>query len=156
MRAAQIRGAPRRWLWVIVTGLVALDQLVKWIVVCRFVPAQSLPVIPHVLHLTYVQNTGAAFGLFRGYPGVFACLSVAVSVWIALELFRRRVQDRLTEAALVLIMSGAVGNLIDRARLGYVVDFIDLRVWPVFNIADSAITVGVTLLIWQAFRRTNE
>ena len=137
----------------IVGLLIGGDQLTKWAVRTAFSPSETLPVIPSVLHLTYVQNTGAAFGLFPGYPQAFVVLAVLVAGWIIVELTRMRPRTWPVETGLLVILGGSLGNLIDRLRFGYVVDFIDLRVWPVFNLADSAITVGVGLLLWQAFRR---
>lgn len=115
-------------------------------------PGDSLPVVPPILYLTYVQNTGAAFGLFKGYAWMLLLVSVFVCIYLLLELGKRQCSSILYECSLCLILSGAVGNLIDRARFGYVVDFLDFRVWPVFNIADSSITIGVCLIIWQALR----
>ena len=133
--------------------MLAADQLTKALVASRFLPGESVPLIPKVLQLTYVQNTGAAFGLFKGQQLVFVAVSVAVVAWILWEFRRQQgMASRLNLWAAGLVLGGAVGNLIDRLRLGYVVDFIDVRVWPVFNIGDSAITIGVTLLIWQSLR----
>jgi signal peptidase II len=127
------------------------DQASKWLVRQSLELGRSIPVLPPVLYVTYVQNTGAAFGMFRGHVTLFILLSVAVAAWIVAELRKRRGHGRATLLGLSLILGGAIGNVIDRLRFGYVVDFIDLRVWPVFNIADSAITIGVTLLLWQSF-----
>ena len=111
-----------------------------------------MPLLPPVLHLTYVQNTGAAFGLFKGQQLLFIGVSVAVIAWIVWELRRGRSFGGTALWACGLILGGAIGNLIDRLRLGYVIDFLDLRVWPVFNVGDSAITVGVALLIFHSIR----
>ena len=137
----------------LIGGLIAfLDRLTKWLVITRFHPGQSLPLIPSVLHLTYVQNTGAAFGLFRGQQLLFIVISVAVIGWISRELLTRPPTAARVTWACGLILGGAAGNLIDRLRLGYVIDFLDLRVWPVFNVGDAAITIGIALLIWQTLR----
>ena len=130
-----------------VSFLVWADQLTKVAIRATLAPAQSRPVIPSLLHLTYVQNTGAAFGLFRGHPGIFVCFSLVVAIWLIVELLKSPRRAGMLTVGLVLILSGAVGNLLDRWRFGYVVDFIDVRVWPVFNLADSMITCGVALLI---------
>jgi signal peptidase II len=137
--------------WLTAAGLLAGDQLSKWLIMSWLRPGDSFPLINGIVHLTYVQNTGMAFGLFRGFPQVFAVLAVAVAAWIGWELTRSHRMGRPMELGLSLILGGAIGNLIDRVRLGYVIDFIDLRVWPVFNVADSAITIGVVLLLWQSF-----
>ena len=126
------------------------DQITKCFVLRSFAPGESLPVIRHVLHLTYVQNTGAAFGLFKGQQLLFIGVSLLIIIWIVRELAARRPLASSMVWGCALVLGGALGNLIDRVRLGYVVDFIDLRVWPVFNVGDSAITIGVTLLVWHS------
>ena len=115
-------------------------------------PGQSLPLLPPVAYLTYVQNTGAAFGLLKGRQGLFIGLSVLVILWVGWELLRNVAMAGLPRVSYALILGGAAGNLIDRLRWGYVVDFLDLRVWPVFNVGDSAITIGVSLLVLKALR----
>ena len=133
---------------------LAADQLTKYLVVMSLSPGQSLPLIPSVLHLTYVQNTGAAFGLLKGRHLLFIGISLIVILWIARELLTHAAGLTSTaRRAYALILGGAAGNLIDRIRVGSVIDFVDLRVWPVFNLGDSAITIGVTLLVWQSMRR---
>ena len=142
-----------RWPWLIGALILSADQLSKFLFVASFTPGQSRPLLPPLVYLTYVQNTGAAFGLFKGQQLLFIGISVGVIVWIVSELRgQRRPPHPLVGWAYGLILGGAAGNLIDRLRFGYVIDFIDLRVWPVFNIGDSALTIGVTLLIWQSFR----
>jgi len=141
----------RPWL---ISGLtLAADQLTKFVVAAAFHPGQSLPLLPGVLHLTYIQNTGAAFGLLKGWQLLFIGLSFAVIVWILRQFLAKRPLAATTLWAYALILGGAAGNLIDRLRFGYVVDFIDVRVWPVFNLGDSAITIGVGLLVWRALRK---
>ena len=109
-----------------------------------------MAIIPPAFHLTYVQNTGAAFGLFKGQQWLFLACSVVVLGWIIQAFIRQHKLPAVIEIAYALVLGGSVGNLIDRVRLGYVIDFLDFRVWPVFNIGDSAITVGVALLIWHS------
>jgi signal peptidase II len=138
--------------WLVVALTVGCDQLTKLAIRVWLAPIQSLPVIPSILHLTYVQNTGAAFGLFQGHTVTFILLSAAVAAWIVLELMRKRHRRWSIELAMALILGGAIGNLVDRLVFGYVIDFIDVRVWPVFNVADSSITIGVGLLMWHALR----
>ena len=121
-------------------------------------PGESIPLIPHVLHLTYVQNTGAAFGVLRNTGPLLVLVSLAVIVVLTLALCRddpaRETSPtaRWRRAGMVLMLGGAVGNVIDRLWLGYVVDVVDLRVWPVFNLADSAITIGIGLWLWSMLR----
>ena len=136
--------------WYISGLTLAADQLTKWLIAGAFAPGHSQSLLGPVLHLTYVQNTGAAFGLLRGAHMLFIVCSLLVIGWIVRELrLRPSMEGRLLWGC-ALILGGATGNLIDRVRLGYVVDFIDLRVWPVFNVGDSAITIGVGLLIWRS------
>lgn len=125
------------------------DWLTKAWLVDTFEPGQTLPIIPPFLHLTYVQNTGAAFGLFKGQQFLFILCSAAVMAWILWE-WRKNAWDAATLWAAALIFGGSAGNLVDRLRFGYVIDFLDLRVWPVFNVGDSAITIGVALIVWQS------
>lgn len=143
----RVPNIPARLVTVIVFFVLLLDQLTKWLILKAFVPGESLPLIPSILHLTYVQNTGAAFGLFKDMTLIFIILSLAVSAWILWELCRKGPHEMMRLWGFALVLAGAWGNLIDRVRLGYVVDMIDLRVWPVFNVADSAISVGVGLLL---------
>ena len=106
-----------------------------------------------MLCLTYVQNTGAAFGLLRGWAVLFVAASVAIMLWIARQLLRPSAHWPVSVLwGYGLVLGGAAGNLLDRLRLGYVVDFFDLRVWPVFNVGDSAITVGIALLMLHSLR----
>jgi signal peptidase II len=136
--------------WLISAATLAVDQLTKFAVTSRFLPGDSVPVLPPVLYLSYVQNTGAAFGLFKGQQLLFIVCSTLIIVWIVREFLVARSLDPVTRWGYALVLGGASGNLIDRLRLGHVIDFIDVRVWPVFNVGDSAITVGVTLLVWHA------
>ena len=114
---------------------------------------QSAPLIKGVLHFTLVHNTGAAFGLLKNQLVLLIATSMSAVVLMFLSLHRVRSAPAVYRIALSLIFSGALGNLIDRIFLGYVIDFIDLRVWPVFNIADSAITIGAVLLALSMFRK---
>ncbi|PRR70168.1 Lipoprotein signal peptidase [Moorella humiferrea] len=133
----------------LVALVLGLDQLTKYIVRINFQPNESLPVINSFFHLTYVNNPGAAFGLFAYKTPVFVAITVLV---VAVILIAYRILppgSPVMRLALALITGGALGNLIDRLRFGYVVDFLDFRVWPVFNLADVAIVSGVILLCWQ-------
>jgi signal peptidase II len=128
-----------------------LDQLSKQIVHTRFESGDTLPIIKHILHITFVRNTGAAFGLCKDSTAIFIIISVAAVLVISLFILKsiRKAEffsKPFFNFGLVLILSGALGNLIDRVKFGYVIDFIDVRIWPVFNIADSAITIGTFLL----------
>jgi signal peptidase II len=140
-----------RWPWLLGALTLAADQLTKLLAVSA--QWHGVPLLPPIVYLTYVQNTGAAFGLFKGRQAVFIVMAVLIIAWIAWELRVNRPSGRLVQWSYGLMLGGAAGNLIDRVRFGYVIDFLDLRVWPVFNIGDSAITVGVSLLLLHALRR---
>lgn len=133
----------------LVALVLGLDQLTKYIVRVNFQPNESLPVINSVFHLTYVNNPGAAFGLFAYKTPVFVAITVLVVAVILIAYRTLPPGSPVMRLALALITGGALGNLIDRLRFGYVVDFLDFRIWPVFNLADVAIVSGVILLCWQ-------
>jgi signal peptidase II len=146
-----------------ITGAVlALDQLTK-IWVDQAIPLyESIDLVPSFVNLTYVRNTGAAFSFLAGTRsvlrlGFFVLISLVAIGCIFYLLRNLRPEQRTFTASLALILGGAVGNLIDRARLGEVIDFIDLHWydlhWPVFNVADSAITGGVLLIFLEMARK---
>jgi len=130
-----------------------LDQFSKFLVRNNLSSGQSIPIIPHILYLTLVYNRGAAFGIFKGQVVLFILTSLASIILIYLHLSRNKQRvPFLRRFSLSLILSGALGNLTDRVVFGYVIDFIDLRIWPVFNIADTSITVGAILLAYTILR----
>lgn len=131
-------------------GIIILDRLTKILAYNGLEPGQSLRIIPGVFHITLVLNKGAAFGLFGGGGFFFIALSVFVLMLIIAYLWREnRWNDLKTSFILALLAGGAIGNMIDRVKFGWVIDFFDFRIWPVFNIADSAITIGAILLGWK-------
>ncbi len=132
----------------IAAAVLVGDQLSKHYVATHFLPGESRIVIPHVLYLTYVQNYHGAFGLFGPHPLLLTAAAAIVLIGFYLW-YRKEGATPLINVAFALIFGGAVGNIIDRVRFGYVHDFFDFRFWPVFNIADSAISVGVILLLAQ-------
>lgn len=143
--------------FILVLAVIFLDQLTKFLAVNNLPLGGSLAVLPGVFHMTLVHNTGAAFGLLKGQVPLFIAFSVLAVILICSNL-RCRGWSRFSfySIALALILAGAAGNLIDRWRLGYVIDFLDFRVWPVFNIADSAITIGAVLLGWVILKPKNK
>jgi signal peptidase II len=131
--------------------ITALDQVVKGVVVRAMEMHQSIDVVGSFIRLTRTSNTGGAFGLLRGRGNWFVAVSIAAALAIvALSRQIARGARGIERLAFGLILGGAVGNLIDRVRIGSVTDFIDIGGsayrWPAFNVADSAITIGVTLL----------
>lgn len=125
------------------------DRLSKIIAVNNLLQGQSIKVLPDIFHITLVYNTGTAFGLMKGLNAVFITVSCLVLFFLIAYIIRNNITDRAVALALGLIVGGAAGNLIDRIGLGYVIDFFDFRIWPVFNVADSAITIGVIILAWK-------
>jgi len=151
-----------RRLEVVVVALVAvLDQVTKRLVVAEMELYQTIAVIPGLLNLTHIRNSGVAFGIFNtaefAYkPVVMSLVALAALVGVGMYAAQLSVAQRWARIGLSLILGGAVGNLVDRARQGYVVDFVDAHwggwhFWA-FNVADAAISVGVGLLIIDLFR----
>lgn len=140
-------------IFVIALIIVLLDQSAKFFVSKILLYNQSIPVIKGVFHITLIHNRGAAFGILKNQVPLFIFTSIFAIILIYISL-RNGHNKRLSlySVSLTFILAGAIGNLIDRVFLGYVIDFLDFRVWPVFNIADSAITVGAILLGWSIFK----
>lgn len=135
----------RAWAAVLVAAAVlALDVLTKALV-SGLPVGYSQPLLGQWVLLTHVRNSGAAFGMLAGRTGLFVALEIAVLV--ALPFALRLTADKWSLVAMGALMGGAAGNLLDRLRTGLVIDFIDLRFWPVFNVADSAIVAGVGILV---------
>jgi signal peptidase II len=132
--------------------VVAVDQAIKALV-ARSVPVgDSIPVIPGVLSLTHVRNTGVAFGLFAGLSPLVTALAALTLFFAVFYNKGRWLRSRAESAGIALMAGGAAGNLLDRVRLGFVVDYLDLHVWPVFNVADAAIVVGAGVLVFALSR----
>ena len=136
--------------------VVAMDQATKLVASERLGPGASVSVLGDFIRLTLVHNTGAAFGLFPGSRVPFIVVSVLAIAVVLHLFFRETYRSVMNRILLGCILGGAIGNLIDRVRLGWVVDFIDIGFgtarWPVFNVADSAVTIGVILLAWNLAR----
>ena len=139
----------------LVASLVfVLDRVTKIAAVSNMSYGQSVKILPNIFHFTFVLNNGTAFGLFKGANAALAILSVLAITLIFFYVLKNKALSFPNSLALGLILGGALGNLFDRVRFGYVIDFLDFRVWPVFNIADSAITIGTCLLAWSILRRS--
>lgn len=115
----------------------------------------SLPALPGIFHLTLVRNTGVAFGLLRGCSLPVALVTTGIVLWLLWSASGKGDSRQAggMSVALGLILGGAMGNLLDRIRFGAVIDFLDFRIWPVFNVADTCITIGAVLMAWQMIRR---
>jgi len=130
----------------IVVFVVFLDQFTKYLAAKYLMPVGSYPVIKHFFHLTYVENRGAAFGMLQNKTLFFIVITVVVGIVLIYSMIKLP-ENSLYNYTLAMILGGAIGNLIDRVRLGYVVDFIDFKFFPaVFNVADSFIVVGAIIL----------
>jgi len=142
--------------------VVFLDQLTKILMLRWLAEGQSIPVIQDVFHFTLVYNTGIAFGLFHEHGFFLLFLITASLVVLALVYRAMSSQGILAKLSMVLIFGGAIGNWIDRVRVHAVIDFLDFRVFPVFNLADTSITLGVVCYLWLAlgfkdpFKKTSE
>jgi signal peptidase II len=129
--------------------MIVVDQVTKYYVVTHFALGESVPVLDGIFHWTFILNPGAAFGMLEGSRWLFVLIAVIV---VAVMWFLRKEIDALglwARIGAALFAGGAIGNLIDRARQGLVIDFFDFRIWPVFNVADIAICTGVGLIIWS-------
>lgn len=137
------------YLYGIAATVVAIDQILKHIVTKNYPLGVSRPLIGNFVHITLWRNRGGAFGILPSMPFIISLIS-AITI-IAVFLIISYYAQLRYGIALSLLLGGTVGNLIDRLRLGYVIDFIDFTIWPIFNIADVAITFGVIILLCQMF-----
>jgi signal peptidase II len=154
----------KHWLWLSLSILL-LDQATKWLVLLWMTPYQPLELMPNI-NLTLMFNTGAAFSVLADAGGwqrwLLAGFALVITAVLVVWLVRLRPHEHMLAVGLALIIGGAVGNLIDRVLFGHVVDFVQVYLpfvplaifnpWPAFNVADSAISIGVVLLLIQSFR----
>ena len=133
----------------LIIGGILIDQISKLIATEFLLPVESVPIIENVLHLTYVTNRGAAFGMLANSRWVFMIISTLAILAISAFLYLGKSPNKYYTVALAMVISGGIGNMIDRVALGYVVDFIDFCLinFAVFNIADSFVCVGAGMLI---------
>lgn len=145
--------------------IIILDQITKAAISSRFLMHESYEVISGFFNLVYVMNPGAAFGFLAGTSAAFRYIFftgiTAIAILLILYyLIKSKPDSILTVTSLTLIFAGAVGNFVDRIRFGAVVDFLDVYIgnwhWPAFNVADSAITVGAVLMVWEMIIRNKK
>lgn len=128
--------------------LAGVDQLIKYFVSANLKPVSSIAVIPGLFSLTYVENRGAAFGMLSDARWIFILFTIIITALIIFILFKYRVRSKLFNIAVVLIVGGGIGNLIDRIFYGYVVDYLSVSFFPpVCNFADYCITIGAVLMV---------
>jgi len=136
--------------------VVLIDQVTKFFILSWLPLEHSVPLIPNIFHVTLIYNTGIAFGFFRRHENILIVL-ISISLLVLFFIGNRMCKDSKTEPlarwGLALILGGAIGNWVDRIRFNAVVDFLDFRVWPVFNFADTAITVGVCFYVLLFFKK---
>jgi signal peptidase II len=131
---------------IISIAVVVSDHIIKFMVRNNINSGQSVPLLKNFLHITYVKNFGAGFGIFQGMTSILIWFSV-IAIGIILFYYDKIIEKKSLQIASALILGGAISNLIDRIFLGFVVDYLDFIIWPVFNIADSCITIGALILI---------
>ncbi|MCA9408509.1 MAG: signal peptidase II [Candidatus Omnitrophica bacterium] len=135
--------------------VILFDRVTKLFFVGLLEYGESLPIINNILHMTLVHNTGIAFGFFKDQGVVFIIVPIIAIILLIFNIYYYRQTDGALSLSYIiafsLILGGAFGNLIDRVAYGYVIDFIDFRVWPVFNVADSAITIGAVIIAIKCF-----
>lgn len=136
--------------------IIVLDRVTKYLVVTKMQEGMSIPLVPGVFNLTFILNPGAAFGMLEHNTMFFIGLTCVVLL-TAFFLRKAIMQEPfLMKYGAALFLGGAIGNLIDRMQTGLVIDFLDFIVWPVFNIADIAICVGVGMMIWSMTQEENK
>lgn len=135
------------YILLIITGLISIDQISKYMALNYLKDIGSIPIIENIFHLTYVENRGAAFGMLQGNQFIFI-IAATLAMVVGLYYIYKYKLSLLAKSSIVLIISGAIGNMIDRVRLGFVVDYFDFRIiWEyVFNIADVFVVIGTILL----------
>ena len=131
---------------------IIIDQLTKFLINMNLELNQSIPVINNVFHLTYILNSGAGFGILQQQKLLLIFISIIV-IGVILYYIRKIKNEKVLQVLAGLVLGGTMGNLIDRISYGYVIDFLDFRIWPIFNIADSFVTVGVIWLVIYLWKK---
>ncbi len=138
----------------LVLFIILLDQIIKYFVSTNMFLGQSIPVLPQIFHLTYIQNPGAAFGILENQRYLFILIA-AVLIVAVIYFYKKIIQlSKLFQVGIALLFGGAIGNMIDRIFIGRVIDYIDFRIWPVFNLADIAIVSGCAIIAFNLLFKT--
>ena len=133
--------------------IILIDQLSKFFVRTNFQLNQSIPIINNIFHLTYINNTGAGFGILKSQALILIFISVAVIGIILYNFDKIKNNETLLQILAGFVLGGTIGNLIDRLAYGHVIDFLDFQIWPIFNFADSFVTIGVIGLIIYLWKK---
>lgn len=138
----------------LVLFIILFDQLIKYLVSSNMFLGQSIPIIPQIFHLTYILNPGAAFGILENQRYLF--IIIATILIIAVIYFYKKIiqLSKFFQIGIALLFSGAIGNMIDRITIGKVIDYMDFRIWPVFNLADVAIVFGCIIIAFNLLFKT--
>jgi len=133
--------------------IILIDQITKFLIKTNFKLNESLPLIKNIFHLTYIRNFGAGFGILQQQKWILVFISLIVIGVIFYYFDRVKEKEILLQVLVGFILGGTIGNLIDRLAYGFVIDFIDFRIWPIFNFADSFVTIGVIGLIIYLWKK---
>ena len=136
--------------------LILADQLLKRYIVSVLPLGTSIPVVPGIFHITYIQNPGAAFGILENQQTFFIVIGVAILAAAGYFYPRLQRETAWIRYGAAMLLGGAVGNLIDRIWIGRVIDFLDFRIWPIFNLADIAIVCGVGCIMYAIIFQMKE
>ncbi len=136
----------------LIAAILLVDQFCKFLILKYLGLSAAYVVIKGIFSITPTLNTGGGFGILPDQTFLFILMSLITIIFIIYTLLSRKLKGKIFVYSISMILAGALGNLVDRLRLGAVIDFIDFKVWPVFNIADSSITIGVIILAWQLLR----
>ncbi len=141
-------------IFIIVISVILLDQITKLLALKLLQLNTPVPLIKNFLNFTLVHNRGAAFGLFQNQLLIFILITI-FSIGFIFYNLKNKNNSYIFKLSLSLILGGAIGNFIDRLRFGFVIDFLDFRIWPVFNLADTFITIAALLLSWELLFKKN-
>ncbi len=142
--------------WLIYIAGIILDQLSKVFIRTNFKYLESVPLIPGVFHITYARNSGAAFSILEGKSWFFIIIAFSALLFMFYILKQLPQKHKGLKVALALLASGTTGNLIDRIINGWVIDFLDFRIWPVFNLADCLIVLSVGIILWHMLFKSKD
>lgn len=154
--------------YIFIIVLIIADQVSKFLIRQNFLPGDTTPVVDGIFHITYVQNTGASFGIFSAHTSILTYITgIMILALLAYSLYLKnslkkgkltmaKLQEKITFFAFALIIAGGAGNAIDRFARGFVTDMFDFRVWPVFNVADIYICIGCALIIFSMLKWENK